>query len=158
MKKLLLLFIIIYSGPTIAQSLNPDVIATSGTSFNDGTSQLDWTLGETVTSTLTSGSNMLTQGFHQPNLLVTSINDPATDYSVTVFPNPTVDHVQLQFKNLKNMVTAEILSSDGKLLQSQNINAAGETIFDMSGYASGTYLLSVKDNSKIKTYKIIKLN
>jgi hypothetical protein len=143
----------------MAQSVSPDIIATSGTSFNDGTSQLDWTLGEPVTSTFISGSNMLTQGFHQPNLLITSVNDIDVDFSVNVFPNPAIDQVQLKFENLKDAVTIDLLTAEGKLLQSQNIKTAGDVMFDVSTYSTGTYLLSVKDNhSKIKTYKIIKLN
>jgi hypothetical protein len=159
MKKIALLFIVFYVRTAVAQSISPDVISTSGTSFNDGTSQLDWTMGEPVTSTFISGSSMLTQGFHQPNLLITSINNIETDFSVTVFPNPTIDQVQLQFQNLKDAVTIDLLSAEGKLLQSQNIKTKEDVMFDMSTYPTGTYLLSVKGlHSKIKTYKIIKLN
>ena len=158
MKKILLLFVAISVKTVIAQSVSPDVIATSGTSFSDGTSQLDWTLGEPATSTFTSGSDMLTQGFHQPNLLATSINNIETNYSLLVYPNPSIDFIQLQFQNLKEAVTVDLLSSDGKLLQSKAANSTSELQMDMSKYAAGTYLLSVKDShSKVKTYQIIKL-
>ncbi len=158
MKKLIHLFIAISVKTAIAQSISPDVVATSGTSFNDGTSQLDWTLGETVTSNFTAGSDMLTQGFHQPNLLATSINNVETDYSVLVFPNPSIDFIQLQFQNLKQTVTIELFSADGKLLQSKEVNTGNEFQMDMSKYSASTYLLSFKDShSKVKTYQIIKL-
>lgn len=158
MKKLLLLFVAISVKTAIAQSVSPDVIATSGTSFNDGTSQLDWTLGEPVTATFIVGSDLLTQGFHQPNLLATSMNNVETNYSLLVFPNPTIDNIQLQFQNLKEAVTVELVSTDGKQLQSKEISSVGELQIDMSKYAAGTYLLSVKDShSKVKTYQIIKL-
>lgn len=159
MKKFLLLFVAISFNTAMAQSVSPDVIATSGTSFNDGTSQLDWTLGESVTSTFAVGSDMLTQGFHQPNLLATSINNVVPDYSVLVYPNPGIDFIQLEFQNLKQAVIIELLSSDGKLLQSHQVNTASEIYFDMSKYTTGTYLLSIKDShSKVKTYQVIKLN
>ena len=158
MKKLALLFVAISVKTAIAQSISPDVVATSGTSFNDGTSQLDWTLGEPVTSTFDVGSDMLTQGFHQPNLLATSLNNVETDYSVLVFPNPSIDFIQLQFQNLKQVVRVELMSSEGKLLQSREVNTTSELQLDMSTYAAGTYLLSVLDGqSKVKTYQVIKL-
>lgn len=159
MKKILLLFFAVSFRTATAQSLSPDVIATSGSSFNDGTSQLDWTLGEPFTSTFSAGSDVLTQGFHQPNLLATAINNIETDYSLLVYPNPSIDYIQLQFQNLKNTVTIQLLSSDGKLLQSQELKTTAELQIDMSKYAAGTYLLSVKDNqSKVKTYQVVKLN
>lgn len=102
---------------------------------------------------------MLTQGFHQPNLLATAINNVETDYSLLVYPNPSIDYIQLQFQNLKNTVTIQLLSSDGKLLQSQELKTTAELQIDMSKYAAGTYLLSVKDNqAKVKTYQVVKLN
>lgn len=159
MKRILLLFVAMSVKATMAQSLSPDVIASAGTSFNNGTSQLDWTLGEPATSTFTAGTAMLTQGFHQPNLLATSINNVETDYSLLVYPNPSIDYVQLQFQNLNDAVTIQLLSSDGKLLHSQELKTSSELQIDMSKYAAGTYLLSVKDNqSKVKTYQIVKLN
>ena len=159
MKKFILLFVALTVKTVIAQSVSPNLIATSGTSFNDGTSQLDWTMGEPVTATFAVGSDMLTQGFQQPNLMITSINDLETEYLVSIFPNPTIDYVQLQFQNLKEAVTVELMSSDGKLLQSKEVNTASELQMDMSKYSAGTYLLSVKDShSKVKTYQVIKLN
>lgn len=158
MKKILILVIAISVKTLAAQSVSPEVIATAGTSFNDGISQIDWTLGEPVTSTFTSGSEMLTQGFHQPNLLTTSINNVETNYSLLVYPNPSIDFIQLQFQNLKEAVTVDLLSSDGKLLQSKTSNTSSVLQMDMTKYTAGTYLLSVKDSqSKIKTYQVIKL-
>ena len=82
-----------------------------------------------------------------------------TDYSVLVFPNPSIDYIQLQFQNLKETVTVELMSSEGKLLQSKEVDSTNELQLDMSKYAAGTYLLSVKDShSKVKTYQVIKLN
>lgn len=49
-----------------AQSLSPQVIASSGGYYSNAAGSLSFTVGETVTQTYTSGSNMLTQGFQQP--------------------------------------------------------------------------------------------
>lgn len=60
-----------------AQSLERQVIGSSGTSFSNATAQLDFTVGELAVSTLSNGSNDLTQGFHQTNLQVTIKVSPA---------------------------------------------------------------------------------
>lgn len=141
-----------------AQTVAPDVISTSGTSFSNGAGQLDWTLGEPVISNFSVGSNVLTQGFHQPNLVITSVNDPQLNFSLNIFPNPAIDILHLKFDELKEQVIVELYSSEGKLIQLQKVNSS-EMEIDMSKLSPGTYLLSVKssifgiDN---KTYKIIK--
>lgn len=144
---------------SLAQSVSPQVISTSGTSYNNGTSQLDWTLGERVTSTYNAGSDIMTQGFHQPNLIITSLNDPETDYSVNIFPNPSTELINLKFKNLKDILTVELFSADGKLLLSKQTDMAAELQFNMLEYSPGIYLLSIKNKeSEIKSYRIVKSN
>ncbi len=152
-----LIFLVKFS---IAQSLSPLIISTSGTSFTNSSSQLDWTIGEPVTAALSNSNNLLSQGFHQPNLLTTAINDVPADYSVTLFPNPAVDFVTLQIQNLLNEVLIiDLYTIEGKLLKSQQINSSTHLQIDMTAYNSGTYLLSIKNNaSKSKSFQIIKSN
>lgn len=57
-----------------AQSLSPQVIASSGGYYSNGSGSLSWTLGETMTETFTSGSPQLTQGFQQPDAVLVNIN------------------------------------------------------------------------------------
>ncbi len=154
---LFLFFLIKFSG---AQSLSPQIISTSGTSFTNSSAQLDWTLGEPVTSTLSNSNNLLTQGFHQPNLLTSSIDDVPADYSITIFPNPTVDFLQLQIQNVLNQVlVVDLYTVEWKLLKSRQINSSTHLQLDMTEYNSGTYLLLIKNNSaQNKSFRIIKSN
>ncbi len=48
-----------------AQSLTPEVVSTAGASNTSLPGSLDWTVGETMTVTLTASPVMLTQGFQQ---------------------------------------------------------------------------------------------
>ncbi|MCE3279206.1 MAG: hypothetical protein K0S44_1397 [Bacteroidetes bacterium] len=148
-------FVISFS---FAQSTAPEIISPAGTSFNNGTSQLDWTLGEPVTLTYTSGSDILTQGFHQPNLTITALDDTHSIQSIQVFPNPVTEYVQISFsKSEKKSFIIELHSSDGRLLETNKKGTDPETQINMSPYKAGVYLLSVKeDGSKTKTYRIVK--
>lgn len=156
MKKILLLFTVLSSNVTIAQSNSPDVIAAAGTTFTDGTSQLDWTLGETTTAIYSSGSDMLTQGFHQPNLMITAINT-VENTSVSVYPNPALTFLNVQLTNFENTVI-ELYSIEGKLLTTQLANN-NILQMDMTDYSAGNYLLRItSSNGKISSYKISKIN
>ncbi len=58
----------LFSFSVFAQSLSPQVVASGGGYATGGGYSLSYTIGEPVTATLTGGSNILTQGFHQPDL------------------------------------------------------------------------------------------
>ena len=154
MKKILFV-IIICSGEMFvqAQTLTPQVLSTAGTSFVNGTNVLDWTLGEPATFTLNNGTNLLTQGFHQNDLLITQVENLDNSFGVTVFPNPTADFVQIQFDKATDNNLIELFSVEGKLLLSETKNATTISQIDISKYANGTYLLKI---NKSKTYQIIK--
>ena len=140
-----------------AQTLTPTVISSSGTSFVNGSTVLDYTLGEPATSTLTNGTNTLSQGFHQNDLLITAVDNKETDKGITVFPNPTADIVQVQFAKASEKNLMELFSSEGKLIFSQSENATSSSQIDMTKYASGTYLLKVTaSENNNKTYQIVK--
>ncbi len=136
-----------------AQTLTPTVISTAGTSFVNGTNVLDWTLGEPATFTLNNGTNLLTQGFHQNDLLITQVENLDNSFGVNVFPNPTADFVQIQFDKATDNNVIELFSVEGKLLLSETKNATTISQINMSNYANGTYLLKINKN---KTYQIIK--
>lgn len=54
-----------------SQSIERQVIGSAGTTITDGaTASLDFTVGEVAVSTITDGTNTLTQGFHQGEVLL----------------------------------------------------------------------------------------
>jgi hypothetical protein len=66
MRLLYTIILALFITPVCAQSLSPSVIASAGSSFTSAQFSMDYTLGETFVTTLSNGSNILTQGFHQP--------------------------------------------------------------------------------------------
>lgn len=153
MKKILLLFcVLVVSSYATAQTLSPEVISTSGTSMSNGTTTLDWTLGEPATATLDNSSNMLSQGFHQPTIVVTAIADAAILNDVKVFPNPTIDVVQIQFTTNQKNTLVELYSLEGKLLEKHSVNS--QTVeMNLSTYPAGTYFLRINNSD---THQLVK--
>ena len=81
-----------------AQSLAPQVVASGGGSGTVAGVSLDFTVGELVTTTATSGSTTLTQGFQQPPVIETvGRNDAAPAAGqLVLYPNPSAGNTFLR--------------------------------------------------------------
>lgn len=94
MKKLLLPLFSLCIYYIQAQSLSPVVIASSGNFKTTGGYSLSSTVGEPITTTVTAGSYILTQGFQQQKLKGVSVQSiEKGDMDIKVYPNPAVDEV-----------------------------------------------------------------
>lgn len=132
---------------TSAQTLSPEVVATGGEQFSNGTTQLNWTLGETMTETVTANNQLLTQGFHQPAYLITALEPPATqlDIKMTAYPNPAIDQVTLAItREGTHILTATLIDLHGRQLQEKSTALPqAELTFDLTQLAQSTYFLVV---------------
>lgn len=101
MKKLYFVFAIAISSLAVsAQSLTPQVIASTGGYSSNGANSLSYTVGEmTMVQTFSANNNILTQGFQQPNDMTVGLLDVTQDEfgSFVVYPNPAVDNAWLGF-------------------------------------------------------------
>ena len=158
MKHILLLLIICCCATfATAQTLTPQVISSAGTTFVNGSTTLDYTVGEPVTATLDNGSNQLSQGFHQNDLLITTITNSPSSSGIAVFPNPSVDVVNIQFAKPTDNNKFELYSADGKLLKTEACKAQTISQLDMNAFGCGTYFLKIfTDNKEQTSFKIIK--
>lgn len=99
-------------------------------------------------------------GFGIPNLanaleLALSIQDVDT-IEVSVFPNPVENILNLNFSGLSSTLEFRIYDQLGKqLLQNQLIQNSNR--IDMTNWASGIYILSIKADTFSKQLKLIKL-
>ncbi len=144
------------------QSISPQVIASAGTHYVGSNAQLSWTIGEPVITTVSNGNNIITQGFHQTLLNVTSVEEQSVaGINVTVFPNPTSEILNINLVNNLKDLQMDLYDMNGKLLQARKIGAAeGNVQINMSDYARANYLLRVYsvDESVNYTYKVQKMN
>lgn len=139
---------------SFSQSLQPQAIANGGTSYSNASGQLDWTIGEPVTATLSSG-NSISQGFHQPDLSITTGMATEELDGISIYPNPTVSAINLQFENIKKNASVELYDAAGKLVYTTAVTPAMQ--IDMTNMPKGTYLLTVIENNKrTRTAQVIK--
>ena len=136
----ILLFICSFS-----QINKPEVLNPTGNSFKSTTMMLDWTIGETLITTLSNEPTQITQGFHQPTVIINNLQElPAGIEELNLFPNPATNHATFQTKFAKaQRFELQINSIKGEKLFSKNVQ--GITIqesLDLSTLAPGLYYLS----------------
>ena len=140
---------------SFAQSNDQQVISSCGTSFFNDEYIMESTLGETVISTIENG-NILTQGFHQANLKITSVSE-LTDIELKLYPNPTIGLFTLEFGKNQGL-NIDLSSFNGKTIFSETIENQNKKTFDISQLTQGIYILKVTNtNNQQSVYKINKL-
>ena len=153
MKKLLLVLLalpLIGSG----QVATPSVLASSGDYYANGNVIMDVTLGEIVVQTHTNGATIITQGFHQGALRVsTSVEN--IEITTKVYTNPTTQYLIIE---LEKNVNAELMVYDitGKLVLKDKLIDQQRKELDFSFLTQGNYLLHINIADKQSVYQINK--
>jgi len=165
MKKILLLLILAACAwQSVAQSLSPQVIASSGGLYTNPSGMLSFTTGEmTAVETYTSPTIILTQGFQQTWDFGTYITEhPNQHFSFGIYPNPSGGNFKLVTEaEVNEHVTVKILDVLGKEILRTAFYHQGKINvqpFDLSHAAQGIYLiaLTVKENNSSSENNFIK--
>ncbi len=155
---ILLLIILLANYISYSQTIVPEVVASSGDQYSDSINIISWTLGEILTETYTGNSQTLTQGFHQPIIEISSIDDLAIIKNICIYPNPTAEQLSIEcpIKNLPLQI--ELLDMNGKQLLTKEWKQNSTYMLPMSLYSSGSYFLRIKSirENKENTYTVVK--
>ena len=155
MKKILLLFFVqMCILNTYCQIIYPEVLSYAGGTLSNSQYLVDWTLGEPVIETVTSTTNILTQGFHQPHYFLTSLQE-FPEYSIEVYPNPASSVIMIN-TDIQQPLRASLYDLNGKLLN--EIRFTESTELSISNLSRSVYLLKITDHKKqiIKIVRITK--
>ena len=80
-------------------------------------------------------------------------NDFEAIGNLKIYPNPAAN--QIIIDNVEPWSFVSICSTDGKIIDKQQIEADGKCIIDVSNYIVGVYLVKVINSSTAKTSKIV---
>jgi Secretion system C-terminal sorting domain len=137
------------------QTLSPTLIGSAGAHaslFSFGT--LDWSVGEVVTARFENGE-VLTQGFHQVFVTVTSTSDEVLtpdNIKILVYPNPT-----MQWLNVSSTTPAKVRMVN---LLGIEVKSFGSSLdlhqLDLSNLPSGLYVLEavLEGEARPRTFKV----
>lgn len=144
----------------MAQSISPEVLASAGEHYDNGTVQLSWTLGEVMIDTYDNGTNILTQGFHQTELTVTSIEEDLAEMRLNLYPNPTSEFLNIELGNNEKDINLQLFDMSGKLIHKDVIKAyETKYVLRMNAVATGKYLIQMQteDGSMNTTHQVVKV-
>jgi hypothetical protein len=110
----------------------------------------DFSIGEVITTTLSSNSSIVTQGFQQPNLFGIG-NRKFPRLKIQVYPNPTTDKVQVHFEK-HDRLDYIISNSDGKPITRGQITNGSELSF--GNLPAGQYFISLRKKELLSTHAI----
>ncbi|MEI6489153.1 MAG: T9SS type A sorting domain-containing protein [Bacteroidota bacterium] len=160
--KFLPLFLLAFNVSLFSQSICRSIISPYGNSSFNASGNLTATLGETMVTTYFSSNSILTQGFEQPDtLLTTSISDISSSLSFKSYPNPTHDFVYIEGNNsdAKNIIRiSDVSGRQLVMIENASLNKNNITKIDFRTYEKGVYFLTLLDISgEIKSvFKVVK--
>jgi hypothetical protein len=157
MKKLLTL-ITVYCVLTCV-GFSQEVVSSAGGYGSSTSGSLSWTLGEPVIETFLGANYTLTQGFHQTNLTITSIEElPDLNIGINAYPVPTKNMLNIDINDAEKVdFLIKMYNLSGKAVIMQNIDNA-KSIINVQNLPAGAYILKISNNKgrALKTFKMIK--
>ena len=138
-----------------AQTAQPSVVNASGGFIQNGTVNVEWSLGELAVTTIGTADNLLTQGFLQPLLdSLTGVSSHFAEGEITAFPNPV--STQLFFKTTSpDIATIAVCDVLGRMV----LETKFSTELDLHQLNSGMYFIALYDKKRqlVKSFKIVKI-
>jgi hypothetical protein len=142
-----------------AQSVSPQVIASSGGYQSNTAGSLSFTIGETNTKTLSSANNMLTQGFQQPYYLNLNLKAYLQGYylgaglmenvlfnqGVTVTPGNKCDTIIVQLRQATSPYAIAFTTK-------QVLQTNGQVAINGLGLLGQSYYVVIKHRNTVETW------
>lgn len=138
---------------TFAQSIQPQVLATSGTSHENGTAQVSWTLGEMAVATWTDGTNMLTEGFHQAEIVIISAEANQMENDVRVYPIPTTANLTVEIPASMVNSVMHVMDMEGRQVHIETLTGLHNNLM-LDKLSEGIYALQLFHQNNSINYKI----
>lgn len=157
---LLAIFLAMAWLPSKAQlTLVREVVAGSGGSGAAGGITIDYTIGEGVVETFGAGDILLTQGFHQPEVLPPLAPGAPAVMDFMLYPNPALTTVKISFNLLTDAsVVFLLVNTTGQVIyQDVRMYGPGKIVIPtpVDRLAAGIYTVVFKVQGQVYTEKLI---
>lgn len=138
-------------GEAFSQSFQPTVIGSAGTYAAFANGSMAWTIGEVITPTFSSANNFFTQGFHQPEFLLTAAGEVQATSCISIYPNPVQEKI---YVNSDGEFTLLVYNMYGERIMERNL-FPGSNEMNIGNLSSGIYMLTViSQNGTKQSFKI----
>lgn len=146
MKRLFFLFLLFSKLVHAQATLQNEVVAATGQSGTVGGTQVSYTVGEAVVTTVDNDAFTLTQGFHQGNLAIVAVGEPWSGNSIRIFPNPAAYNCNIEFSNpLTEQTNYQLFNEVGQLIIQGSIQSGVvQHSLDLQKLPAGAYQLQMR--------------
>jgi len=129
------------------------VLSTSGTTFQNQSCTVSFTMGETIIGNLQNSTCLVSQGFQQSLMDATSITEKSLMNEVILFPNPVSGILNITGIICGYPVSLTIRDIHGNLVFSTSV--FNESSVDLSGLTKGFYVVSIESRDTLQIEKLI---
>ena len=149
---------------SFSQQKSPTAIATAGGVSGSANIILEWTVGEAFIETISTFSNLYTQGFHQPILDVQQTDRSkgrlVRKNTMQVYPNPVTAILNVRLETIPDKpMFVSLVDVTGRVLLKQYFADKSSLLsIDVRPFTPGSYLLRIiSPSGGIEgEYKVIK--
>lgn len=143
-RNIIVVLIIVFNSNANAQT--ESLISSNGNAKRINNITIDWSIGETLTSTTSENSIILIEGFHQPYIIRPQTSKPEfNNFPFVLYPNPTRTVLQINRKaKHAGSVHYTIYNLLGQLVDS-DISSTNPTRINTANFSSGIYILYLWD-------------
>jgi len=133
-----------------AQKLSPSVTSTAGNFYQNPALSISQTVGELCLTKTYFNNLILTQGFQQPEIIISAIQNSGDEMQeLSVYPNPsdTYIHVITHFNDFDDCIM-DISDVHGRIIDHQILNNSIQSVkqitINTSEWNSGLYNLTIQ--------------
>ena len=133
--------------------------------FGDGTTSTDvspthiYSAGGTYVITLTAYGDCDTVTTTQTFLAIALSNEETEAGSISLYPNPAVENVQISFAGVSGGETEiVVLDMSAKVLRTANTNVSSGSVYtlDVNGLVPGVYMVRITMGDAVSVHRIVK--
>jgi hypothetical protein len=130
----------------------------SAASVSNASGSVSYSIGQVAYQNVSNTFGSVSQGVQQPYAIsALNLEEKAYNFSLSAFPNPTTDVLNLRVGNYKQeSMNYSLLDATGKLISEGKITQQ-ETVLDTKMLPTATYFVEVHhEGKKVQTFKVIK--
>lgn len=140
-----------------SQSISSYVITSTGSSIMSDDGALYLSIGEPMSTEITDGEIMISQGFLNVTVVGSVSTDDLLTEVVNAYPNPTGDMLTIEIPEFKGEYIYNLTNLMGETIRTAKLGDITGQV-DFTDLIPGTYFMTVtKDNKSSKTLKIVKI-
>lgn len=133
-------------------------VNTAGGEVKNNSGSVSYSIGQVSFVSAVGVNGSVSQGVQQAYQISTlNLEEKEFDFTLTAFPNPTKDNLNLHVGNYhQEQLIYRLIDTEGKLLSEAKIQSE-QTVIVMQTFPTATYFVEVHhEGKKVQSFKIIK--